>query len=185
MTGTMRSSVSALQGFCLGAAASLAAITLNPGQVEAYVVTVGGVKYDVTTFTGTYNDNASKFGAPANGGMMPWWNNSSLASNFATAVAGGFGSPNPPTLGPFFAFVCSASAPDCTDEIYSQAWNGTSSSFNTAGVTRSRVYAIATYIPTPGPLPLLGAGAAFGFSRRLRKRIQTTRQPLASQALRA
>ena len=25
---------------------------------------------------------------------------------------------------------------------------------------------------TPGPLPLLGAGAAFGFSRRLRKRIQ-------------
>jgi hypothetical protein len=27
---------------------------------------------------------------------------------------------------------------------------------------------------TPGPLPLLGAGAAFGFSRRLRKRISAT-----------
>ena len=26
---------------------------------------------------------------------------------------------------------------------------------------------------TPGPLPLLGAGAAFGWSRRLRKRIPT------------
>jgi MYXO-CTERM domain-containing protein len=25
--------------------------------------------------------------------------------------------------------------------------------------------------PTPGPLPLLGAGAAFGWSRRLRQRI--------------
>ena len=28
-------------------------------------------------------------------------------------------------------------------------------------------------IPTPSPLPLLGAGAAFGWSRRLRKRIAT------------
>jgi hypothetical protein len=27
---------------------------------------------------------------------------------------------------------------------------------------------------TPGPLPLLGAGAAFGFSRKLRRRIQST-----------
>lgn len=26
--------------------------------------------------------------------------------------------------------------------------------------------------PVPGPLPVLGAGAAFGFSRRLRRRIQ-------------
>lgn len=28
--------------------------------------------------------------------------------------------------------------------------------------------------PVPGPLPLLGAGAAFGFSRKLRKRIKST-----------
>lgn len=27
-------------------------------------------------------------------------------------------------------------------------------------------------VPTPGPLPLLGAGAAFGFSRRLRQRVK-------------
>ncbi|MFM7269843.1 MAG: hypothetical protein ACKOZT_14895 [Cyanobium sp.] len=33
----------------------------------------------------------------------------------------------------------------------------------------------------PGPLPLFGAGAAFGFSRRLRKRIQAARpQPSAA-----
>jgi hypothetical protein len=29
-----------------------------------------------------------------------------------------------------------------------------------------------TFYATPGPLPLLGAGTAFGFSRRLRKRIK-------------
>ena len=32
----------------------------------------------------------------------------------------------------------------------------------------------------PGPLPVLGAAAAFGFSRRLRKRIQGSNAPLAS-----
>jgi hypothetical protein len=31
-------------------------------------------------------------------------------------------------------------------------------------------------IPTPGPLPLLGVGAAFGFSRNLRKRIKTNQR---------
>ena len=29
--------------------------------------------------------------------------------------------------------------------------------------------------PTPGPLPLMGDGAAFGWSRRLRRRIQQVR----------
>jgi hypothetical protein len=30
---------------------------------------------------------------------------------------------------------------------------------------------------TPGPLPLFGAAAAFGFSRRLRQRIQLSKTP--------
>jgi hypothetical protein len=35
----------------------------------------------------------------------------------------------------------------------------------------------------PGPLPLLGAGAAFGFSRKLRKRIKTSKSPEVMSAL--
>ena len=35
----------------------------------------------------------------------------------------------------------------------------------------------------PGPLPLLGVGAAFGFSRNLRKRIKTSKSPEAMSAL--
>ncbi|MDI9405936.1 MAG: hypothetical protein QM522_04440 [Chitinophagaceae bacterium] len=31
-------------------------------------------------------------------------------------------------------------------------------------------------VPVPGPLPILGAAAAFGYSRRLRKRISTSHQ---------
>jgi hypothetical protein len=57
----------------LGAATALAAISLSPGSAQAFVVTVNSVQYDVTTFTGTYNDNISKFETAANGGVMPWW----------------------------------------------------------------------------------------------------------------
>jgi hypothetical protein len=32
----------------------------------------------------------------------------------------------------------------------------------------------------PGPLPLFGAGAAFGFSRKMRKRINDSKLPVAS-----
>ena len=56
----------------LGAAAALAAISLSPGSAQAFVVTVGGLQYDVTTFTGSADANAVKFNTPANGGMMPW-----------------------------------------------------------------------------------------------------------------
>jgi hypothetical protein len=36
---------------------------------------------------------------------------------------------------------------------------------------------VEDYAPVPGPLPLLGVGAAFGFSRKLRKRIKTSKTP--------
>lgn len=60
----LRVSINALPKLALGAAAALAAISLSPGSAQALVVTVGGVQYDVTTFTGTYNANASKFALP-------------------------------------------------------------------------------------------------------------------------
>ena len=80
----------------LGATAVLAALSLSPGSAHAYVVTVGGIQYDVTTFTGSYNDNASKFATAANGGVMPWWGSGggSLARDFTTAVGTNLGTPN-------------------------------------------------------------------------------------------
>jgi hypothetical protein len=35
-------------------------------------------------------------------------------------------------------------------------------------------------VPVPGPLPALGAVAAFGFSRKLRKRIRGSANPVSS-----
>ena len=72
----------------LGATGALAAISLSPGSAQAIVVTVGGAQYDVTTFTGSADANAVKFNTPANGGMMPWYGNQSLAIDFALAVQG-------------------------------------------------------------------------------------------------
>ena len=68
-------------------------------------------------------------------------------------------------------------------------WNGTAVSKAIAPPTFTiwvlDTYNIPTSLPsldnvinsyqTPGPLPILGAGAAFGFSRKLRGRIKATR----------
>jgi hypothetical protein len=165
----------------LGAAAALAAISLSPGSAQAYVVTVLGVQYDVTTFTGTYNDNTSKFQTAANGGTMPWFGNSGLADSFAAAVASSLGMPNIyglETLGPWFAYSANSASAWCADV---NCFNGNPSvAYASFGAFTSVVYAQATLYTAPAPLPLFGAAAAFGFSRKLRKRIQLAPAALGS-----
>lgn len=153
----------------LGAAAALAAISLSPGSAQAYVVTVNGVQYDVTTFTGSYNANTSKFATAANNGVMPWWNNSTMAQAFAEQVGISLGLMNVTgTLGPFFGFQ------DNTFGIQNFRWVGSTSTVSTGSVAygTSRTWAQATpqATPVPGPLPLLGAALPLSFCHRLRSR---------------
>lgn len=63
------------------------------------MVTVGGVQYDVTTFTGTYDDNISKFETAANNGVVPWFGNQTMAAQFANAVEYNLGRLPSPTYG--------------------------------------------------------------------------------------
>jgi hypothetical protein len=153
---------------------------LAAGQAQAIIVNVNGLDYDVTTFTGSYNDNEAKF----NVGEMPWWGNESLASLFAGAVGSSLGAPNGlhATLrswGPKFSF----SACDTTCGYLAQySVELTSGSpivmigLEPKGLEsnggRPLTWARATPHAAPGPLPALGAAAAFGFSRKLRKRIK-------------
>jgi hypothetical protein len=53
---------------------------------------------------------------------------------------------------------------------------------NANGVSGTFTWAQATLYtaPVPGPLPLFGAAAAFGFSRKLRKRIKLEPNALGS-----
>jgi hypothetical protein len=73
---------------------AFAGVVMTAGQARAVIVTVGGQDWDVTTFTGAYNDNTAKFQTAANGGVMPWWGSESLAGEFATTVSNSLGFPN-------------------------------------------------------------------------------------------
>jgi len=184
----------ALAKTALKAAFSAAVVVgaLSAGQAQAVIVTVdlgqgaGPQQWDVTTFTGTYNANSSKFETPANGGVMPWWTpspiglvSSSLAQSFATAVGHQLGLfPLNGGRGPNFgyqtvngeevSYARSFRTPGCC-ATGGEAWDS------------DHTWAQATLVtPAPGPLPALGAAAAFGFSRKLRQRINVSKAVAAS-----
>jgi hypothetical protein len=182
----------------LGAAVALAAISLSPGSAQAACapgtaatlcrVTVGGLQYDVTTFTGSYNGNPSNFETPANNGVMPWWTGGSnaTATAFVTEVGGYFGTGlngGMSFYGPIFAYSVDVN----NSNFLNSAWRYDDGTFvdDYSPNSLPLVYAQATLYTAsaaaaPGPLPLFGAGAAFGFSRQLRKRIQGARLPIGS-----
>jgi len=168
----------------LGAAAALAAISLCPGSAQAFVVNVGVVQYDVTTFTGSYNDNTSKFALPPAPGVMPWWGSESLASQFAAAVGGNLPGLIP-QLGPLFGWALGNE--EGVVSVASKVWvvpeqsvDGGGLSLMEGGVWAQVTPSTPPAAPAPGPLPLFGAAAAFGFSRKLRKRIKLAPAALGS-----
>ncbi len=53
---------------------------------------VGGQDWDVTTSTGNYNNNKTKFALPSSpGGVMPWWGSERLSSQFASVLGHSLG----------------------------------------------------------------------------------------------
>jgi hypothetical protein len=158
-------------------------IGLTAGEAHALVVNVNGQNYDVTTFTGTYNNNISKFATAANGGVMPWWGSSSTAGSFTSAVNAGLGLPNSSgNFGPYFGYRANG-----TNNITYDYWDSglSSVSFTSTSRDNTRTWAQATPAApsspaAPSPLPIFGAAAAFGASRQLRKRIKRSGHSLPS-----
>ena len=176
----------------LGAAVALAALSLNPGSAQAACdpaspvntcrVMVGGLQYDVTTFTGTYNDNTSKFETPANGGVMPWWGSSTLANEFATQVGSGLGQPNNlgSPFGPVYAYATSGQ--NLRIYYYDSRYPSPSIlSYDDLPPGDSFTWAQISVSAVPAPLPLFGAGAALGFCRRLSRRSKRLRHGVTSR----
>jgi hypothetical protein len=166
--------------------AAMAVGALAAGQAQAFVVKVDGQDWDVTTFTGSYPANISKFATAGLGGVMPWWGNSSLADQFAQAVGNGLGLPNFGVVGPFFGFSYVGHVTQNAVETY--AYFNYDESVHQVGRPSDELdtaWAQATPFtssaaPVPGPLPALGAAAAFGFSRKLRKRIKRSANSVSS-----
>jgi hypothetical protein len=151
-----------------GAAASL----LASAPAQAAVVDVGGVLYDVTVLETSYTASTSSFQLPPLG-QMPWWGSQSNADFFAGEVFTSLGEGSTTGYGPLFAYSYNASIAEVMGSLQDLSATG---SFidGTPAASATVKYAIATapVPPVPGPLPLLGAAAAFGWSRQLRRRIR-------------
>ena len=146
-------------------------LSLLSGQpASALVVQVQGTHYDLEIFNGSYYDQPDYFKSTINGGRMPWWGNSSLASDFAFALADGL-SPAPlPQNGPLFS--TSYNGTDVGASLYDLSTLGITDVINdnvsfSAASPQSYVVLSA---PVPAPLPVLGATTALSFARRLRRR---------------
>jgi hypothetical protein len=170
---------------CAGALCASVALAT---PASAFVVNVGGQNYDVKTVFGTFAANQTLLES------QQWWNDSTLAEDFAAAINSQLGSGNAGIWGPFFAYETTSPGPD-DPSIYNpdylvsaKTWQASTSSvvgISTVGasytppgsagpITLEWNYAYVERAPStsvPGPLPLFGAVAAFGWSRRLRKRI--------------
>jgi hypothetical protein len=160
--------------------AALAMGVLGAGQAQALVVTVNSQQWDVTTFTGSYNANTALIQSQV------WWKNGVLTDQFATAVFNNLGTPNSipsgPTAGPagpFFAITDANGASVINVRVYSATSNSVINRALSPSST-SNVWAQAYLVNVPGPLPAFGAAVAFGFSRKLRKRIKDIKSVGAS-----
>jgi hypothetical protein len=154
---------------------------LGAGQAQAVVVNVGGQNWNVTTFQGSYNANSATFATPPAPGRMPWWGSESLASQFATAINSALGFPNfSGDFGPLFGIKFATggtSVNSCTWGFGSAQCAVNFGNLNNTNYTWAQADLVP---PVPGPLPLFGAAAAFGFSRKLRQRIKVSKAVGAS-----
>lgn len=120
---------------------------------------------------------------------MPWWGDQAAANIFAVASGPGLG-PVFDNLGPFFAWELDDSVPSFVFVSMDAFCNGapcfgsygsadTAFSFVPSGPAgspdASGVFPWATATAVPGPLPILGAAAALGYSSKLRKRINRSK----------
>jgi hypothetical protein len=95
-------------------------------------------------------------------------------SEFVDYVDGNF-DPNSPIYDPlrtYFAIITPI------DKLYSLT-----DGFTKSGLTGATDGHFLTTAQVPTPLPLLGVGAAFGYSRKLRKRIKTSKTPEVMSAI--
>ena len=154
---------------------------LSAGNAQAFAVTWNGTNYDVTTFTGSRDNNSAIFETSANGGSMPWWGSESNANSFIQATASseadlftnlGVSPTGNVIMFGYGNFMSGFSTTKQYADSLGSGFSVASNSVATYGGGDTINWVQATEVTAvPGPLPLLGIGAALGFSRKLKKRI--------------
>jgi hypothetical protein len=163
-----------------------AALLLQANPSHALTtITVDGTAYDILYYRGSLADLlASPIAPPST--SFPWFANVSLATDFANALFTEEGnsslqnimdnSPSSPTgeltLGPLFLTSSTDFVAYDSDATTSNSFTCDSSNAVVCDVmTINWAYVQPPAPPVPAPLPLLGATAAFSFSRKLRRRL--------------
>jgi hypothetical protein len=120
-----------------------------------------------------------------------WSGNQAIAGKFAEALAGKLGYPNDGQYSPFFAYEALTdpqtpgvayylAAGTLTNGVTYELFQPPSTDpTNIPPPNNFYTYATANRVTTgvPGPLPVLGGLAAFGWSRRLRRRVALPSRP--------
>jgi len=179
---------------------ALAMGVLTAGQAQALVVNVGGQDWELIPFTGTYSNNVDEMTSippippepplpecigPGVRGV--WMHSPEGKSHYRcvpdlVCIPGCLNPPPPvdPSEPPkiwnpeastwFLVFNPTTGQPFFTNTLVpiDAVW------------TLSTPFSTSSSTPVPGPLPALGAAAAFGFSRKLRKRIKRSSDAVSS-----
>jgi len=157
-----------------------AAMLVSAGEAQATIFNVNGTDYDLSSTVLSYDDLVALYAQPPSSisSIFPWFGNEALAKQFAEVVTVGLGDqlvgfPAPalyigalfPHAGPSGGFVSAA---------YYDLDNLISGSGDVDQTTQDLTWAyVAPQAAVPGPLPLLGIGAAFSASRQIRGRIKS------------
>lgn len=164
--------------------AAVAAV-LAPSPANAFVVTLpNSTVWEISTISFpsplTVEGALNTFSDLAN---QTFWGSQSEARTFSTAVYNQGGNSELGFTGgdgPYFAWESGSNPFSLTSE-FTRTVNGEAVTATTNTSDTFTRYAVATQIP--GPLPVLGAFAAFGWSRRMRQRINAAKPlSLDSQA---
>lgn len=187
-------------GFAIAGILGAAAIVSTPGEALAAnpIVLTGQMPdslngtYTIGWITGTWSSVGAQVSAAS-----PWWGDTNLSGTLAAMLASSqvfSGPPNalvPPLVtqtntftnfltptnvvnaNVLFASSSSASLGGIVNGSFWSPSTGATAPAFLVDQNTSLTWAVGSFVPdkVPAPLPLVGAAAAFGFSRRLRSRI--------------
>lgn len=161
-----------------------AAMLVSAGEAQATIFNVNGTDYDLSSTTMSYDDILAMYAQPPSSvsSIFPWFGNQALAEQFANVVTielgdQGVGFPAPSiNVGALFPFAGPAGGM-VTTAFYD---NENLFAATTGDVSQTSPNLLWAYVmpqppqtAVPGPLPLLGIGAAFSASRQIRRRIKS------------
>jgi hypothetical protein len=153
-----------------------AAMLVNGGEAQATIFNVNGTDYDLSSTTMSYNDVLAMYTSSA----FPWFGDQALAEQFANVVTidlgdQGVGFPAPSiNIGALFPFAGPAGGM-VTTAFYDNEnlFAATTGDVDVTSPNLLWAYVVPKAAAVPGPLPLLGIGAAFSASRQIRRRIKS------------